>query len=450
MGGVTGGQFWKTSLALVHALFFSLAAGLVISASSRDAQRALAGTFFLLLLLSAGGPVIDGLQSVFAARAFRPRFSLVSPVYLFMAAGSWGRTPYWSGLILSQAIAWLGLGLASILIPRAWRERAKKSSDSRFARNYWWKYGGKRRGQALRRRLLDINPALWLACRERWQGLGLWALAGVIVIGVVLISSLGYSAQLMFGWSALSGVLSLALYVWIASQACRFFVDARRSGLIELLLATPLQPKEIVLGQWNAVVRLFGLPVLIILLSQVLSVALGNSSKGGALPATVTLPNSGVLLLSTTVSGLATIANLIALTWFGMWMGLTSRNTSLATLKTLVFVQVIPSFAIGFLASMLSILVMVRGLFTGGGNAASQATAARMAVWFPLLGVVVSALLNGGKDFGFFAWARKRLYFAFREQASHEQRLGGSGFSGSPIAPVAPPIATPPLILSKS
>src|SRR2546421_2321533 len=51
LGGVTGAQFWKTSLALLNALFCSLAAGLFVSAISRDSQKALAATLFLLLVL---------------------------------------------------------------------------------------------------------------------------------------------------------------------------------------------------------------------------------------------------------------------------------------------------------------------------------------------------------------------------------------------------------------
>src|SRR6266705_5544564 len=47
MGGVTGAQFWKTSLALVNTLFFSLAAGLFVSAISRESQKALAATLLL-------------------------------------------------------------------------------------------------------------------------------------------------------------------------------------------------------------------------------------------------------------------------------------------------------------------------------------------------------------------------------------------------------------------
>src|SRR5262245_16025590 len=51
MGGVTGAQFWNTALALVSALFLSLAAGLFTSAISRDSQRALAGRLVLVVLL---------------------------------------------------------------------------------------------------------------------------------------------------------------------------------------------------------------------------------------------------------------------------------------------------------------------------------------------------------------------------------------------------------------
>src|SRR5262249_49783929 len=128
----------------------------------------------------------------------------------------------------------------------------------------------------------------------------------------------------------------------------------------------------------------------------------------------------------------------------------TTRNTSLATLKTIAFVQIIPSFAISFLASMLGILIMVRGLFTGGVNMASQTAAARMTVWFPLLTAVVTALLSGGKDFRFFTLARRRLYFGFRDQASRVERVFRSERPRWVAPSTIPPIAPPPVILSGS
>src|ERR1051326_2871237 len=76
MGGVTGMQFWKTSLALLNALFFSLATGLFISAVSRDSQRALAATLFLVLFFIFAGPLADSTIASLAGRGFEPLFSL--------------------------------------------------------------------------------------------------------------------------------------------------------------------------------------------------------------------------------------------------------------------------------------------------------------------------------------------------------------------------------------
>src|SRR4051812_46405942 len=79
MGGVTGAEFWKTMLALVNAMFVSLAAGLFISTVSRDAQKALAATLLLLLVLGGGGPALDGVIALVRRRIFNPVFSLSSP-----------------------------------------------------------------------------------------------------------------------------------------------------------------------------------------------------------------------------------------------------------------------------------------------------------------------------------------------------------------------------------
>src|SRR5205814_5023244 len=72
MGGVTGAQFWKTSLALANALFCSLAAGLFVSAISRDSQKALGATLFLLLLFTFGGPLGDAILGRITRRGFIP------------------------------------------------------------------------------------------------------------------------------------------------------------------------------------------------------------------------------------------------------------------------------------------------------------------------------------------------------------------------------------------
>src|ERR1019366_9633280 len=76
MGGVTGVQFWKCALALANALFFSLTAGMFVSALSRDSQKALTATLLLLLLLALGGPIADTIIGARNPRGWEPRWRL--------------------------------------------------------------------------------------------------------------------------------------------------------------------------------------------------------------------------------------------------------------------------------------------------------------------------------------------------------------------------------------
>src|SRR6266700_257894 len=456
MGGVTGAQFWKTSLALVNALFFSLSAGLLVSALSRDAQKALGATLLMLLLWTFGGPVTDAIVAGVKKRAFNPALSLSSPAYAVCTAGDWGRSLYWRGLGMSHALGWVWFGLASFLVPRLWQERAKAKVGGRRSEvgcagttwGYCWKYGGAARRARLRRKLIDRHPVLWLACRERWQSLGVWAVA-ILAAGGFAVLVMKLPAEAWMVWSLAGGFLMLVLYLWAASQACRFFVEARRSGLTELLLASPVNEKQIVQGQWRALVRMFALPMLLLVGVEMVGAGFAQASfqRIAAQIPTPTLSAAGsvtnsaprrVVVVTSTVSGtsaasgtssvgsslastflapaaaaLTTIGNLIALSWFGMWMGLTSRNVPLATLQTFAFVQVIPWFVLKFAASMMIWAVMMPWLFKSG-----FAQAPGWFAWWPLLTAALAALLSVGKDIGFFVWSRKRLYLAFRDAAA--------------------------------
>jgi hypothetical protein len=69
-------------------------------------------------------------------------------------------------------------------------------------------------------------------------------------------------------------------------------VEARRSGLMELLVVTPLSGKEIVDGQWRALLRMFGWPVVLLLavqsagtlFSQRTSLGIMAATAGGSAP----------------------------------------------------------------------------------------------------------------------------------------------------------------------
>jgi hypothetical protein len=120
-------------------------------------------------------------------------------------------------------------------------------------------------------------------------------------------------------------------------------VEARRSGLLELLLVTPLDGKAIIAGQWRALLRMFGLPVILLVLVQLAGSVFAQRATLGVMAATAggLGPSLALNVAGAAAGALSMRANLAALMWFGMWMGLTSKNASMATLKTVVFVQVL-------------------------------------------------------------------------------------------------------------
>ena len=476
MGGVTGAHFWKTALALINALFFSLTTGLFVSAISRDSQKALAATLVLLVMLIAGGPVSDAIFAGVNQRSFNPVLSLSSPGFLFVTAGAWGNSPFWRGLLVNQAVVWLLLSLTCVLLPRTWQDKTAKTSTVK-GWAHWWKFGGARHQTTLRRKLIDVNPVLWLACRERWQAVSLWVISLLMAVGLAVGTGVLFTgmAQTLYGlvWGYFGAALILLLYLGIASQAGRFFVEAQRSGLIELLLATPLTVNQIVHGQWRALLRMFGAPVALCLAAQLAGAFLVQQKTWGrfvaiATPATPTgtsLTNTtilsatnttttttgatmaaaagsfanpnGYLMFAMSVAGtLTVIANLAALSWFGMWMGLNSKNSNLATLKTIVFVQIIPWFGVSFASAMGVSLVLLPSLMKGVSAPTSQ-----MMVWFPLITSGLTTVLVLAKDIAFLFWARRKLYSEFRERAVQ---------AVAPIRAARPPplspAGTPPVI----
>ncbi len=420
MGGVEAGQFWRTLLALGHALFFSLAAGMFVSAISHHPQKALAGTLMVLVVLVFGGPLADSISALVKQRSFGPALSLSSPGYVFMAAGGWGGTMFWTGLLTSQAVAWLMLGLAGWWIPRSWQD---KSSPTKTVKDNWayrFKFGGAKFRAARRRQLIAPNPVLWLACRECWQSVALWTLS-LLTLGVFLalvIADLPPMAWM--AWGYIGGALTLAFYLGTASQACRFLVEARRSGLTELLLASPLTVEQIVQGQWRALRRMFGPPVIGFLAVHLVATFISQRETWGSMIASVgnVQPPHVVVTLTMAASGtLATIANLIALSWFGMWMGLTSKSTNLATLKTLLWVQIVPWFVISFASSLILGLLLMRMMMPAITKGATP-NPARFMVWYPLITMATSAVLSVVKDIFFARLARRKLYATFRESAA--------------------------------
>jgi hypothetical protein len=495
LGGITGAQYWKSSLALVNGLFFSLAAGMLISALSRDSQKAMAGTLLVILLLAAGGPLADQLIANARKTTFKPFWSLASPGFVLSEAGAWGRSLFWQALLTTEILSWAMFGLSCALVPYTWQDKRRVDARGSGSWRHAWKFGGRRRRARVRTKWLERQPVSWLASLERWQALVLWAMVTLTAGGFIYAWADKAGSDTWMFWNYAGGLFTLLLYLWAASQACRFLVEARRGGMLELLLVSPVTEGQIVGGQWRAMARRFALPVLLLVGAQVAVAALSHlamekgasqayraaASANAAMAAAATRTNAAarsnftgsVTTTTVSVSGggmtvsvaggtgtnvvaaprgfqmgsamqrrlmtivaagtvaLCTAGNLLAICWFGMWMGLTSRTANLATLKTIVFVQVIPWMLIAFGTAVFMGLVMARSAWFAGPS-----TGAWWLVWWPFLNALMSTTLALGKDAGFILWSRKKLRTSFRAEAS--------GIRKQPKQPKQPKPALPP------
>lgn len=444
MGGVAGAQFGKTAVALVSASLLSLAAGLFVSAISHESQNSMKGTLGLLFLLAAAGPAIDAALST---RGITAAASLSSPVYLFTSASGLGGGQFWSALVTNQIIAGTLLGAAGLLLPRTWQDSGRSLVPAGSWRHRW-KYGGKLKRAALRQKLLAAHPVAWLVCREQRQAFFLWVLSIGVVVGFAALLNGANRAAFWPLWTNVGGMLVLVFYLTIASQSARLFVEARRTGLLELLLSTPLRASDVVRGYWRALLRMFGLPVALCLgaqfagtvLSQRMMLNQFSAATTTAAPATnspagatnVTVVTNVIVASAgaTTIAvvpgtstrtmwvapfiallGVLTVAaNFTALCWVSMWMGLVSRSTNAATLRALVFVQIVPWFAVTFVSYLLvALLIPVLGR---RGSLAP----ANIVLGYTLLSSGVATLLYVAKDVAFSWWARQKLSAEFHER----------------------------------
>ena len=346
----------------------------------------------------------------------KPILSRASPGYLFFEAASLPRKDYWFCLALQHLIGWGFLLLSCVCAPRAWQEKTKASDIGATGFSQRWRFGGKRKRRALREGWLAANPVLWLVLRDRWLPRLVWTLTLIafVVLGTILYVE-GSFAPLQVVYY-MQGLLSLGLTLWLASQACRFFVDAAGSGALELVLVAPVDPKQIVHSQWSALWRTFLVPALFVILLQIGGgiVAINEMAKsmaGVKAPPGFNFIHSQVASL---IIGVVTfVGNMAAVGWFGMWMGLTTRKTSLAVLKTLAFVSVLPWLGLMFVQGMMMALFMF----------------AKLPFWF---GMVVVGGMSLGKDIFFIVWSRRRLLANFREAIL--------GQSNTPAFPQAPPV----------
>jgi len=270
--------------------------------------------------------------------------ALASPVYTGYLAldGVYsvgqGSHHYWLSLGIVHGLCWSFMGATLILTPRVWRE----SPHERPSAHRWlWRFGytaGWRRAFSER---LDINPVFALAARLRWPYLVFWGLVALVAINVLWLT-LGHSGnpgERRFH-QYFSNALVLTNRVWITAIACRFFLELRRTGGLELILTTPVGVPELLQGHWRALRRLFIWPVLAISALHVFFVWMSWRAAGSSYAGSH--PSIGLYALDPAGSLAKFLTDIMALCWVGAWLSVSSRKPGLAILKTYSLVILLP------------------------------------------------------------------------------------------------------------
>lgn len=344
LGGVTGGEFWRTALALMNALFVSLAAGLCASAASRDAGRSMSATFAMLVGLAVVLPLAEEVRAglgVSPGTAWLAQLSPAVPILLADDADyRVSPSEYWMSLATAHVTGWACLFAAGRILKRSWRQERPFGAARKPLS--WLMPFRRRRTGARRGPAGETNPAVWLAQRYvRGWGMN-WTLVALAAVGVSGVQLFAPGGEGVFMAIVLSYPLMFLMKAVVAMDACRFFTEARRSGAIELLLASPLTSAEIRTGLWTALERTFLAPMLAFMLVQIIAPVITSVLvHDSALPLDA---EPGAVLVG--IFSLVSLAvDFYAAGWLGMWLSLTMKKPQYAAGLTMLYVLVLPACA---------------------------------------------------------------------------------------------------------
>jgi len=404
MGGITSGEFWRTALVLVNTFLFSLAAGMFVSSISKYPRKTFAATLLLLLFFSVGIPLLRiWIPWIYNSPGVNYVLQLFEPetANWYVPDLTYKKSPkdFWWAFGVIHALCWLFLGLASVIVPRSWKDNPPGVKGSLW-RQRWhdWNYGNAAERPVFRQRLLDINAFFWLAARARLKPVHVW-LALAVAAGLWTWGALEQGKSWIFEvgvYIATGLVLNTMLKLWIASEAGHRLGEDRKIGALELLLSTPLGVPDILRGQFLALRRQFLSPLILVLGVECIFLVAALRYGGmdaDAVPVFVCFWLAGMILL---------VADVLALSVVGMWVGLTARNPNRATGITVARVLILP-LVVGF------VVMIAATMLSYESGSVDMGWKFYLILWFGL-GIVADAV------FGLSAW--RNLQTAFREVAT--------------------------------
>jgi ABC-type transport system involved in cytochrome c biogenesis permease component len=409
LGGVSPAEFTRVALVSLNTLFLSLAAGMLASAMCKDERRAMGATILILLLLVLGPPA---LMAWFKFKNWiptdEPAFLDACPAYsaslAFERMHNARADRFWRSLGIVHLLGWIFIFLAGRVVAGAWRDKVATARKVRW-RERWklWCLGNSAQRGDYRRELLDVNPILWLASRDRLKRAFVWAflaVAGCLWLWGYLENRHDWLDTTNYIFTAIT--LQTFLKLWVCTEACRRFSEDRNAGALELLLSTPMKVAEILGGQLQALWGQFGVAVVVVLATDCIFLI---ATRHGLYQAQEKEFVTWMFLAGMIIF----VADLLAIAWTGMWLGLTSRKANRATLGTFWRVLLLPwvVFA-GGMITMVLLDEVLRLPFATTVNRSRNAEYWVLGFWF-MLCLASSAWFGLG--------ARHRLMGQFRDVA---------------------------------
>jgi ABC-type transport system involved in multi-copper enzyme maturation permease subunit len=339
LGGVPSRQLLFMILCLVNSLFFAISCGFLISTIFRQGWVTISAGLAAMLFYCVLIPLLsDRLDSLIPPDSI----DVISPTNLFVnVVDIHPQQEIWQSFIVTHLLAWLHILFTAKLLPVLWQERPRGRRGQ-----LWWerlrrlRFGGATTRKQFRTRLLNMNPLFWLSGREQVSSGGLMTLLMIIA-----------ALSLVSGWKEVFVglvIMHAMLLIRMSSAASHALAEDRKTGALELLLATSLSVSDVLKGRWLALGRQFFGPILIVTiwhLFSVLWVRVMSDVYETTLPLMTALP--------------ALIMTWIATGAYGMWMGLRARHPVAAMWGTLGMVALLPWIAMTGIYSALSAFQML-------------------------------------------------------------------------------------------
>ena len=335
LGGVMPLQVVGIVLALCNTLFVTSCIGLYQSTVSLDHKRAAGRATFVVMFLWWGLPMLAQINNRLAGPSWLSSILLLcslnsSLIPNFAAIGIPVAAASGLHVVCTHLLGWMFLLVATWRVRHRWQDIPKRKGYS--WKEMWsrWSLGSEEIRRKLRARLVDRNPFLWLACRDRLRPAGIWLVTGLMIaIGVWVYFESGWQIGPAFGFCV---ALTLVHRFMAVSFGAAQLMQDQEQGTLEMLLSTPLSPREVLRGQFLAAYRQMRWPVVAVLATHVVVWLLFENAG---------MPRARIAVA---ISAASYLFDFYTAIWLSMWGAIISRDSKKASGAALARLMGLPFF----------------------------------------------------------------------------------------------------------